>query len=360
MLPESPFCTAAQIAEQWKKNVAGLQEYQVIRDGSIFRAHLADSYLFHSEYQQALRLKEELIAQYEGKELEKVLQGVEVETSWGIAFALTTTLHSDPKQRIPIDRENVLSDLTLVRGIGRATATHLKGRGYQTVRDLLHHPRFRTGAAQVIERVRSGDPHAILEWIETRYPKSHQKVLEVSRFIDPSNFLFIDIETLGIFSRPIILLGIGRLRGGETIVQQFLLRDPMEEPAALAATISALNEEGSAVVTFNGKSFDLPYIQDRAAFYGTSVRQRIPHFDLLHFSRRKFRGLYDNYRLSTLERHLFGLERSGDVPSQLVPEFYEAYLTTGNPGPLVPIIEHNRQDVLSLIRLYHLLIEDTS
>jgi hypothetical protein len=61
MLPESPFCTAAQIAEQWKKNVAGLQEYQVIRDGSIFRAHLADSYLFHSEYQQALRLKEELM-----------------------------------------------------------------------------------------------------------------------------------------------------------------------------------------------------------------------------------------------------------------------------------------------------------
>jgi hypothetical protein len=79
MLPESPFCTAAQIAEQWKKNVAGLQEYQVIRDGSIFRAHLADSYLFHSEYQQALRLKEELIAQYEGKELEKVLQGEEVD-----------------------------------------------------------------------------------------------------------------------------------------------------------------------------------------------------------------------------------------------------------------------------------------
>ncbi|MDD1672172.1 MAG: ribonuclease H-like domain-containing protein [Methanomicrobiales archaeon] len=360
MLPESPFCTAAQIAEQWKKNVAGLQEYQVIRDGSVFRAHLADSFLFHSEYQKALRLREELLERYKGKELDEVLPGEEVETSWGTTFALSTTLPCDPVKRVSIDGEELFSDLTLVRGIGAATARHLKGRGYQTVKDLLHHPRFRTGAAHLIERVQSGDPYAIQECIETRYPKSHPRVLEVSRFIEPSNFLFIDIETLGIFSRPIILLGIGRLIKGQTVIQQLLLRDPAEEPAAIAATLSALNEEGSAVVTFNGKSFDLPYIRDRAAFYGASVREKIPHFDLLHFSRRTFRGMYANYRLTTLERHLFGLERSGDVPSQLVPEFYESYLTSGNPGPLIPIIEHNRQDVLSLIRLYHRLIGDVA
>ncbi len=42
----------------------------------------------------------------------------------------------------------------------------------------------------------------------------------------------------------------------------------------------------------------------------------------------------------------------------MVPEFYEAYLRTGNPGPLVPIVEHNRQDVVSLARLFALLSED--
>jgi uncharacterized protein YprB with RNaseH-like and TPR domain len=41
----------------------------------------------------------------------------------------------------------------------------------------------------------------------------------------------------------------------------------------------------------------------------------------------------------------------------MVPEFYEAFLTSGNPGPLVPIITHNRQDLVSLARLFCLLRE---
>ncbi|KUG20682.1 hypothetical protein ASZ90_009572 [hydrocarbon metagenome] len=60
----------------------------------------------------------------------------------------------------------------------------------------------------------------------------------------------------------------------------------------------------------------------------------------------------------TLERGLFGIERSGDVPSQMVPEFYEAYLRSGNPGPLVPVVEHNRQDVITLARLFARLMEE--
>jgi hypothetical protein len=39
----------------------------------------------------------------------------------------------------------------------------------------------------------------------------------------------------------------------------------------------------------------------------------------------------------------------------MVPEFYETYLTSGNPGPLVPIVTHNRQDLVSLARLFALL-----
>ena len=40
----------------------------------------------------------------------------------------------------------------------------------------------------------------------------------------------------------------------------------------------------------------------------------------------------------------------------MVPEFYETYLQSGNPGPLVPIVEHNREDVTSLAKLlFHFL-----
>ena len=83
---------------------------------------------------------------------------------------------------------------------------------------------------------------------------------------------------------------------------------------------------------------------------------RIPHFDVLHFSRRRWKDQFPSLRLSALEREVFGISRDDDVPGQMVPEFYERYLKTGNCGPLVPVIEHNRQDVVSLALLFfHLL-----
>ncbi|MDD1679432.1 MAG: ribonuclease H-like domain-containing protein, partial [Methanomicrobiales archaeon] len=169
-------------------------------------------------------------------------------------------------------------------------------------------------------------------------------------------FSFLDIETLGIFSRPIILLGLAQIQGDRVHIRQYLLRDIEEEPAALEAAFSRLTES-AAFVTFNGRSFDIPYLQERAAYYGMPFPCDVPHFDLLHFSRRRWKGECANCRLQTLERFLFGLQREMDVPSALVPEFYEAYLTTGSPGPLVPIVEHNRQDVLSLVHLFQRLRE---
>jgi hypothetical protein len=42
----------------------------------------------------------------------------------------------------------------------------------------------------------------------------------------------------------------------------------------------------------------------------------------------------------------------------MVPEFYEMYLNTKNCGPLVPVVEHNRQDVVSLALLFFRLLGD--
>jgi uncharacterized protein YprB with RNaseH-like and TPR domain len=81
------------------------------------------------------------------------------------------------------------------------------------------------------------------------------------------------------------------------------------------------------------------------------------HFDMLHFARRRFRELPDA-RLLTIEKHLIGESRCDDVPGAMVPEFYDYYLRTGNPGPLVPIVEHNRRDIVTLARLFARLCEE--
>jgi len=77
-----------------------------------------------------------------------------------------------------------------------------------------------------------------------------------------------------------------------------------------------------------------------------------PHFDILHFSRRAWKEKLPNCRLTTLEKFLFGTERKDDISSALVPEFYETYLRTKNVGPLIPIIEHNRQDLITLANVF--------
>ncbi|HMK53905.1 MAG TPA: ribonuclease H-like domain-containing protein, partial [Methanobacteriaceae archaeon] len=83
------------------------------------------------------------------------------------------------------------------------------------------------------------------------------------------------------------------------------------------------------------------------------------HLDLLYPSRNKWKSDLPNCQLQTLEKHLFGIERVDDVPGYLVPEFYKTYLKEGNIGPLIPIIEHNREDVITLIRLLSLIQKES-
>jgi hypothetical protein len=199
----------------------------------------------------------------------------------------------------------------------------------------------------------------LMECIGRRHTKSHPAILGTACLHDPEDFVFIDIETLGLFSRPIILFGVGIVEGHQLIVHQYLLRNISEESAALTATIEHLSRANPALVTFNGKSFDLPYITDRLSYYGMESPARIPHFDALHFSRWRWKDTLPSLRLTALEQEILGIERKDDVPGQMVPEYYEAYLRSGNIGPLVPIVDHNRQDVHSLALLFFHLLEES-
>jgi uncharacterized protein YprB with RNaseH-like and TPR domain len=344
---------------RWRERIADQQEYSVIRDGNLFGASLTDSFLWKSDYERAELLKRSLIVEDDGATLEEALPGVEVDTPEGQCYEIVgRESWTSPFSRTTDLRGTLLSDLRLIPGIGEVTARRLHGRGYRTVEDLLNHPRFRNDARRFLAELERSDACVLLDWIGRRYPQSHPLMLETSGIFSEEEFVFLDIETLGLFARPIILFGVGVVAGGRLEVHQYLLRDVSEEPAALAATLAHLSRERVALVTFNGKTFDLPYLRERAAYDGLSLPRQLPHFDLLHFSRRRWKGQVPDCRLVTLERHIFHEKREGDVPSQMVPEFYDAYQHSGNCGPLVPIVEHNRQDVAMLARILVRLREE--
>ncbi|MFA5330927.1 MAG: ribonuclease H-like domain-containing protein [Methanoregula sp.] len=349
-----------RIGALWQQRMAALREYSVVRDGNVFGAGLAGSCLFSSEYDRARAFLGKLVSQYDGVPFEEIFSGKETETGNGTCFSL----ESREKFAVPAIGQGrmksaMLADLTLVRGIGACTSARLKARGYTTIEDLVSHPKFRPAARQVLDRIVRADPVGIMELAGSRHAKSHPFVLGAAGSFLPEDFVFLDIETLGLFSRPIILFGVGTIEQENIVVRQYLLRDICEEAAALTATVGQLAGHRAALVTFNGKAFDLPYVQDRLAYYGLCPVTRVPHFDVLHFSRRRWKGEYSSCRLADLEAAVLGVRREDDVPGQMVPEFYETYMRTKNCGPLVPIVDHNRQDVISTARLFFTLLGET-
>ena len=350
----------SRIALLWQQRMDAIQEYDVVRDGNVFGAGLAGSCIFSSEYDKARALLGQLMARYDGIGFDALFTGNVVSNEGGSCMVLESR-HDLPSVVFDTGglKQDMLSDLTLVHGVGGVSEQRLKVRGYRTIADLAEHPKFRFAAREVLERLTRADPSDVMDLIGSRHAKSHRFALGTAGSFAPEDYVFLDIETLGLFSRPIILFGIGTIEQGSLIVRQYLLRDICEEAAALTETAVRCGSDGAALVTFNGKAFDLPYIQDRLAYYGLGTIPRNLHFDMLHFSRRRWKGQLASYRLSALESSILGVSRSDDVPGQMVPEFYETYLRTNNCGPLVPIVDHNREDVVSLARLFLYLLEES-
>jgi uncharacterized protein YprB with RNaseH-like and TPR domain len=354
-LPVSP-----HIGTLWQQRMQALTEYHVVRDGNTFEAGFSDNVLFSSEYERAGKYLETLVDRYRGMAFEDLFSGRQITNEGGACFVV------EHRQALPVPayntdrfRTRLLTDLSLVHGIGPATEKKLHARGYHSLTDLVEHPQFRQQAKQVLTCINEGDSLSVMELAGSRHSRSHPEVLGAACIHKPEDFVFMDIETLGLFSRPIILFGIGTLDDGNLVVRQYLLRDIPEEEAALTAALGHFSAGRPALVTFNGKSFDYPYFVDRLGYYGMRCPAKIPHFDVLHFSRRRWKNHLSSLRLTALEQNVLNISRDDDVPGQMVPEFYERYLRTGNPGPLIPIVEHNRQDVVSLALLFFYLLGDS-
>lgn len=166
----------------------------------------------------------------------------------------------------------------------------------------------------------------------------------------PEHILFMDIESTGLGSSPLFLIGVLQWENSGFVVHQFLARDYSEETAVLAFFLDRL-PSSTLLVTFNGKSFDVPYLRMRSAANSLKTTDFPLHIDLLHESRRVWKKDLPDCKLQTLERHICRRVRHDDIPGQEIAQAYHDFVRTGHTGKMKRILKHNLLDLATLAEL---------
>ena len=298
-----------------------------------------------------------LIDEYRGKSFNDLFQncriidnemGEFIEIIWEDEIPLKFNLFQTKK--------NLLHNLKVVNYIGEYVESKLNRRGIKTLQDLKYHLNF------------SGSAHRFLTLIEQkdyRTLKNNKCVndLDLSFCFKMEDFLFVDIETLGIIDSPIILVGIGFFSNNKLEIHLFFARELENEIAICEHLKTKIFPHFKCFVSYNGKTFDIPYLANRFLYFFDrnpmitdddqpyeKCNTKYHHIDLYHHCRRVYKGLYDNYTLTNMEEKLLNWRRENSLPSNLVGTFYRKYKE--NPdryaGLMKEIIDHNYYDVYSM------------
>jgi len=169
---------------------------------------------------------------------------------------------------------------------------------------------------------------------------------------------FIDTETTGLSGGSgtcAFLVGVGYNTSGGFVVEQFLMNDFPAEPGMLRNVWETL-EGFDVIASYNGRAFDIPILDARFLLNG--IRKRLndkPQLDLLHTARRIWKHRLSSCSLTSIEEHVLGHKRVGDIEGWMIPQTFFEYLRSGDRNLIEPIIHHNQLDILSLACLSHVV-----
>jgi hypothetical protein len=172
--------------------------------------------------------------------------------------------------------------------------------------------------------------------------------------------VYLDTETTGLSGGSgtlAFLVGLAVVEADCIRLTQFLLTRFAAEAALLAALGADLSQQ-DLLVSYNGKSYDLPLLHTRFRMQGmNSPFDGLPHLDLLHPVRRLFASQWPDCRLTSLEQQLLGFSRSNDLPGSEAPAAWFSYIRDGHGDRLTRVVDHNRQDIVSLAVAHHALAQ---
>ncbi len=197
-------------------------------------------------------------------------------------------------------------------------------------------------------------PEVLLNWANLDTSKERKK----------EDILFLDLETTGLRSNGIFafMIGLGYYVNELFIVEQIFLPDPEAEVNSFDRLLELVNEK-SLLITFNGKTFDIPVLESRLLYHQIWLNLRaMEHLDLLHLARRLWKNKLPSCALETIEFYILGQIRDKelDIEGGEIPQTYFSFLLNGNPELMQRVFLHNHTDILHTAALFTLICNSIS
>ena len=169
--------------------------------------------------------------------------------------------------------------------------------------------------------------------------------------IFPKKYLFLDIETTGLQKDTTILylVGCGYYQQNAFQIIQWFNDDGISEPEILQALQKTIEDfikqSNTQLFTFNGESFDIPYLNRHYELNEMAFRIDCPSFDLYKLL-KPFQLIYgmEHGRQKDWE-HFLRVEREDRYDGGQLISLYKEYLIKKNPDLLETLLLHNKEDI---------------
>ncbi len=310
----------------------------------------------------------QLVEQYQGSKLEELFQNQQVvKNKMGQFLEFIWEEEKIPFElNLTSTKDSILRNLKTVFYVGEFTEKKLIRRGISSLYDLRLNLKYQKSANRLIQSIKNKDYIALCE-------NKYINDIDTAFCFKVEDFLFLDIETLGLYETPIIIVGIGFYVKNKFNIRLLFSRELEEEIAILEHLRKEILPNFKCFITYNGKTFDIPYIANRFLYFFDenpmiseneipyeNVNTKYHHIDLYHNCRRKFKEMFFNYTLTNMEKELLNLERKNHLPSNMVGTCYRKYLKDPERyiGLIKECIDHNYYDIYSLPLILRKILQD--
>ncbi|MEM2878885.1 MAG: ribonuclease H-like domain-containing protein [Candidatus Hadarchaeales archaeon] len=161
---------------------------------------------------------------------------------------------------------------------------------------------------------------------------------------------YLDIETTALKANEGRIVAIGLMKGDNLEVK---FGTTVEDESLMLEWLKRELEGCDLLVTWNGESFDIPFILSRAVFHGIQMRPLLQVHSLDLYEWSKSHLLLSSHRLEAVARFIgisvMGNFHGGDVPT--LTKLAEG----GDEDARRMIVEHCREDILLLRRVHERL-----